>query len=245
MVLQGDEPPRLLIVPSTEEVMSIYTSGRITTFPVTSIPSMAPSTGGKAGIIRWDQAIIADEPRGGERLACLTPVSKLPLAEFFVQTSRRGFVKKIRASMAQSILANRYIGSGVKLPLDRTFNICLGGKEDQLILVSHEGYLLRLEMSRISSSVEEAIRLGSSDHLVSSFIFHPGSSVLVMTQMGKGVQITEDRLEVASSFKTKGQTSFFSATQGTRSAGHRSRICRRRGLGCRFAPGWDDQTLFA
>jgi DNA gyrase/topoisomerase IV subunit A len=220
-VLQGEEPPRLLIVPSTEEVMSIYTSGRITTYPVTRISTAFPSLDGKAGIIHWDQAILPDEPRGGERLACLMPVSKLPLSEFFVQTSRRGFVKKIRTSMAQSILANRYIGSGVKLPLDRTFSICLGGKEDQLILVSHEGYLLRLEMNRISSSVEEAIRLGSSDHLVSSFLYHPGSSVLVMTQMGKGIQITEDRLEVAASLKTKGQAAFSTQRreQGARVAG--------------------------
>jgi DNA gyrase/topoisomerase IV subunit A len=106
------------------------------------------------------------------------------------------------------VLANHYIGSGVKLPLDRTFNISLSGKEDHLILVSHEGYLIRMEMTRISSSVEEAIRLGTSDHLVSSFFFHPGSSIVVMTQIGKAIQITEDRLEAAKSLKTKGQTAF-------------------------------------
>jgi DNA gyrase/topoisomerase IV subunit A len=220
-VLQGEEPPRILIVPSTEEVMSIFTSGRITTYPVSKIPPVSWSAEGKAEIVRWEQAFLADEPRGGERLAYLMPVSRLPLAEFFVQTSRRGYVKKIRTSMAQSILANHYIGSGVKLPLDRTFSICLSGKEDQHILVSHEGYLIRLEMNRISSSIEEAIRLGPSDHLVSSFIFRPGSSILIMTQIGKALQITEDRLELAGSLKTKGQTVFSAQRrgQGVRVAG--------------------------
>ena len=207
-VLLEEEVPRLLVVSSSEEVMSIYTSGRISTYPISSIPSINATVERNAGIIQWDRASLPDEPRGGERLACLMPVSKLPLAEFFVHTSRRGFVKKIRTSMAQSILSNHYIGSGVKQPLDRTFSICLSGKEDHLILTSHEGYLLRLEMNRISSSVEEAIRLGSSDHLVSSFVFRPGTSVLVMTQIGKAVQITEDRLEVARSLKTRGQTAF-------------------------------------
>ena len=204
-LLLEEEPPRLLVVSSKEEIMSIYTSGRISTFPVASILPITTASDGTPGIIRWNQASLPDEPRGGERLACLMPVSRLPLAEFFVQTSRRGFVKKVRTSMAQSILSNHYIGSGVKLPLDRTFSICLGGKDDHLILVSHEGFLLRLEMTRITSSVEEAIRLGTSDHLVSAFLFRPGFSVLVMTQFGKAVQITEDRLEVGRSLRTKGQ----------------------------------------
>jgi len=204
-LLFEEEPPRLLVVSSTEEILSIYTSGRITAFPVSRILPIKTTSDGTTGIIRWNQASLPDEPRGGEKLACLMPVSRLPLAEFFVQTSRRGFVKKVRASMAQSILSNHYIGSGVKLPLDRTFSICLGGKDDHLILVSHEGFLLRLEMTRITSAVEEAIRLGTSDHLVSAFLFRPGFSVLVMTQFGKAVQITEDRLEVGRSFRTKGQ----------------------------------------
>jgi DNA gyrase/topoisomerase IV subunit A len=207
-VMSGEEPPRLMVVASSDEVMSIFTSGRIATYAISSLPPIKYSTGGKTGIIQWEQASVPDEPHGGERLACLMPVSRLPLADFFVQTSRRGFVKKIRTSMAQSILANRYIGSGVKQPLDRTFSICLSGKDDHFILVSHEGYLLRLEMNKISSSVEEAIRLGTSDHLISSFVFRPGSSVLVMTQIGKAVQITEDRLDVARSLKTKGQAAF-------------------------------------
>jgi DNA gyrase/topoisomerase IV subunit A len=206
-ILQGEEAIRLLVVPSTEEVMSVYTSGRINTFPILNIPRAA-HTEEKAGVYAWEQAILPDEPRGGERLACLMPASQLPLAEFFVQTSRRGFVKKIRTAMAQSILTNHYIGTGEKQPLDRTFSICLSGKEDHLVLVSHEGFLLWLEINRISSSTEEAIRLGTSDHLMSSFIFRPGSSVLVMTQIGKAVQITEDRLEVARSLKTKGQAVF-------------------------------------
>jgi DNA gyrase/topoisomerase IV subunit A len=204
-LLLEEEPPRLLVVSSTEEILSIYTSGRITAFPVSSILPIKTTSDGTNGIIRWNQASLPDEPRGGEKLACLMPVSRLPLAEFFVQTSRRGFVKKVRASMAQSILSNHYIGSGVKLPLDRTFSICLGGKDDHLILVSHEGFVLRLEMTRITSSVEEAIRLGTSDHLVSAFLFRPGFSVLVMTQFGKAVQMTEDRLEVGRSLRTKGQ----------------------------------------
>jgi DNA gyrase/topoisomerase IV subunit A len=204
-LLLEEEPPRLLVVSSKEEIMSIYTSGRISTFPVSRILPIKTASDGTPGIIRWNQASLPDEPRGGERLACLMPVSRLPLAEFFVQTSRRGFVKKVRTSMAQSIFSNHYIGSGVKLPLDRTFSICLGGKDDHLIVISHEGFLFRLEMTRITSSVEEEIRLGTSDHLVSAFLFRPGFSVLVMTQFGKAVQITEDRLEVGRSLKTKGQ----------------------------------------
>ena len=108
--------------------------------------------------------------------------------------------------MAQSILANHYIGSGVKQPLDRTFSIHLCNKDSQIVFVSHDGYMLRLELSKVSASSEEVIRLGVSDYLVNTFLFNPGKVILVMTQAGKAIQLTDDRIELASSLKTKGQS---------------------------------------
>ncbi len=60
----------------------------------------------------WEMAAQPDEPHAGERLAALMPLSRLPLADFFLQASRRGFVKKTLTSLAQSILDNHYLGRG-------------------------------------------------------------------------------------------------------------------------------------
>src|SRR5215208_5910373 len=99
--LANSEQPRLLAIPSNEEVLLLFTSGRVSTQAVDNIPAVDCG-----GAWRWEQAALPDEPRSGEFLACIMPVSGLPLSEFFVQVSRRGCVKKTMTSMAQSILAN-------------------------------------------------------------------------------------------------------------------------------------------
>jgi DNA gyrase/topoisomerase IV subunit A len=208
--LQGElflngEAPRLLATSSSEELLLIFSSGRVAAMPAKSIQAVA--AGDRA--LEWGKAAIPDEPRGGETLACIMPISKMALSEFFLQSSRRGYVKKIGASMAQSILNNRYIGTGVKLPADRMFNVSLGSKEDRLALVSQDGYLQCLEVKDLPFSTEETVRLSQTDHLAAAFVagLQPGTgqSVLIMTQIGKVVQITSDNVEIASSFKTKGQ----------------------------------------
>ncbi|HXQ36513.1 MAG TPA: hypothetical protein VN843_21050, partial [Anaerolineales bacterium] len=98
------EPPRLLGISSNEEVLLLFTSGRVSTHKVSDIPFV--DTG---GTWTWEQAALPDEPRAGEFLACIMPFSHLPLSDFFLQVSRRGCVKKTMTSMAQSVLSNYYL----------------------------------------------------------------------------------------------------------------------------------------
>ncbi len=97
--LQSSEQPRLLAVPSNEEALLLFTSGRVSTCAVSSIPVVECG-----GAWTWNEAALPDEPRTGEFLACVMPISRLPLSEFFLQVSRRGCVKKTLSSMAQSVL---------------------------------------------------------------------------------------------------------------------------------------------
>jgi hypothetical protein len=78
----------------------------------------------------WEAAALPDEPRAGEFLACMMPLSRLPLSDFFLQVSRRGCVKKTMTSMAQSILGNRYLGKGALQKLDQPFDVSLCQKKD-------------------------------------------------------------------------------------------------------------------
>ena len=208
--LQGDlapggEAPRLLVVPSSEELLWVFSSGRVAAMPAEAVSAM-PLEAAQHGF-PWRQAPVPDEPRAGERLACLAPVSRLALADYFVQASRRGYLKKINASLAASILANHYIGTAVNLPADRSFDLLLGSKDDRLCLVSREGYLLCLDAKGVAFSIEEAMRLEATDHLVSLFALDAQRSILAMTQVGKLIHWPADQLEVGA-LKTKGQALF-------------------------------------
>ena len=77
------EPPRILSVPSNEDVLLLFTSGRVDTYSVGNIPTVE-----LGGTWDWSQAALPNEPRAGEGLACIAPFSKLPLSDFFLQIGR-------------------------------------------------------------------------------------------------------------------------------------------------------------
>ena len=201
------DPLRLLVTPSSEELLCVFTSGRIAPLPVASIPEINID----AEPINWEQVSIPHEPALGDALACLMPVSKLALADFLVQISRRGFVKKIRKALVASIMDNLYIGTGTKLPADQTMDIFLGLETDRYVLLSQEGYLQSLTAEMLSFAVEEAVRLNPTDHLVSALALQPDQSVVAMTQIGKVIHRTADGIPVAEALKRKGKALYSKA----------------------------------
>jgi DNA gyrase/topoisomerase IV subunit A len=198
--LQTSEQPRLLAVPSNEEVLLLFTSGRVSTCAVSNIATVE---GG--GEWMWNTAALPDEPRAGEFLACVMPISQLPLSEFFLQVSRRGCVKKTMTSMAQSILGNHYLGKGALQKSDQPFDATLCGKKDLFGFVTIEGKLLGLDVNELSYSTEDRIKLTASDYVLSSFVPHPEESLLFFTQTGKVIQREYDSLELSKSSLAKGQ----------------------------------------
>lgn len=206
LVLQAgfaEDPIRLLALPSTDELLFIYTSGRIDTMAIAELPAI--ETIGAGEILTWENDRLPEAIPPGENLASLASISNLALCEHFVQISRRGYTKKVSTAMAPSILSNRYIGTGVKQPADQTFNLLLCSDDDRISLVSREGYLLCVEVSALPFSIEEIMRMGISDHLVGAFLSPPNHALLVMTDVGKAIHRTEDYLESATGFKLKGK----------------------------------------
>lgn len=202
---QSDEPPRLLAAPSSEELLFVFTYGRVAARPVESLAPVSPGE-----IWDWDGALIPETRRSKEMLACLTPIAPLALMEFFIQVSRRGYVKKIVTSMADTILSQHYIGSGAVLPVDKVFETLLCNKDGRMVLVSHEGYLMYLDAGRLPFTVEEVIRLGATDHLATALLCTPGKTLLIMTQIGKVIALDGEDLQVVQTFRTKGQPVFSS-----------------------------------
>jgi len=200
-MINDREPPRLIGLSSSEEILLLFTSGRVATLKVSNIPSVA--IGGKWS---WEQAALPNEPRAGEFLACIMPFAHLPLSDFFLQVSRRGCVKKTMTSMAQSVLSNFYLGKGSIQKSDQPLDVTLSQKKDRLAFVTYEGKLLGLDVDELSYSAEERIRLPATDFVVASFLPQPDQSMLFVTQNGKVIQRESNSLELSKSPLAKGQS---------------------------------------
>jgi DNA gyrase/topoisomerase IV subunit A len=195
-----DEPPRLLVLPSNEEVLLLYSSGRVSTLSVSELPAM-----GTGREWHWEGAALPDEPHAGETLVCITPFSRLPVSSFFLQISRRGCVKKTMTSMAQTILSSHYIGKGALKKADQPFDLSLCGASERLAFVTYEGKLLSIDVDELSYTIEERIKLSASDYVIASFMAQPDQALLFVTQTGKVVHRESDMLEPSKSPSAKGQ----------------------------------------
>ncbi len=210
------ELPRLLAVPGDEEVLLLFTSGRISTLSVASLPLV--ETGGEWA---WEQAALPDEPHAGELLACLMPLSRLPLSDLILQVSRRGNLKKTLTSLAQTVLGNHYLGRGAIQKADQPFSAALCRKKERFALVTCEGRLLGLEVDDLSFAAEERIRLETLDYVVAAFALQADESLLCLTQNGKVILREGGSLEVAKSPQSRGQALISPSRleQGTRFIG--------------------------
>lgn len=197
-ITTGGPLHRLLAVPSKEELLFVFGSGRTAALPAAEIPAVENKS------LDWDSAFY-QEPPGGDELAAILPIATMSLYEFCIQTSRRGFVKKIIESFFESHVNSRYIGSGVKQKPDTTCSLAFCGNEDLLVMVSREGYLLSIETNRLPLTIEEVMRLGPADHVVAGFIVGEKPSLITLTTNGKVIHRDVTWLEPAGSLKTRGQ----------------------------------------
>jgi DNA gyrase/topoisomerase IV subunit A len=194
------EPPRLLAVPSNEDVLLLFTSGRVDTYSVSNLAAVEIGSEWD-----WNQAALPNEPRAGEVLACVAPFSQLPLSDFFLQISRRGCVKKTMTSMAQSILGNHYIGKGALQKSDQPFDLMLSHKKDRAVFVTYEGKVIAFDVDDLSYATEERIRLSATDYVVASFATSTDATLLCVTQTGKVIQREGKSIEISKSSTAKGQ----------------------------------------
>jgi DNA gyrase/topoisomerase IV subunit A len=188
----------MLVVDSKEELLCAFDSGRSVTLPVAQI---RPAEG---GVLDWDQGAF-QEPRGGEALVAILPIAKMALFEYCLQVSRRGYVKKIRESFLESYIANGNVGSGVVSPADRTCSLALGSADDLLVIVSKEGSLASIPVGELPYTIQEASRLGPSDHVVAAFVLREQPSFLALTHNGKVFHREVDWLAPAEQGKSTGR----------------------------------------
>ncbi len=133
------------------------------------------------------------------------PLSGLALADFFLQTSRRGCIKKTMTSMAETIFENHFLGKGAIQRLDQPLDVLLCRKKELFALVTQEGRLLGLNVDELPYSVEERIKLEAHDHVVAGFTIRPEQLLLCLTQTGKVISRSASFIEPAKSSASRGQ----------------------------------------
>jgi hypothetical protein len=193
-------PPRLIWTGSQEELLFLFDSGRTVSMPAAAIPACS-------GPLSWEQAFV-EEPRGAEELAAILPIGRMSLADCFVQTSRRGFIKKMLRGSFVSFVGKNFVGPGVVQPKDRTCGLVLSAENDRLVLVSQEGFALTRETAGMAYGVEEALQMGLTDHIVESFAVGKKPWVVFVTQNGKIIHRDQDWLKTAASSRSRGQPVF-------------------------------------
>lgn len=210
------EWPRLLTAFEQDELLLLFTSGRVSSCAVSALPTLAAGAEWD-----WSQAALPEEPHAGEMLACIMPLSHLPLSAYFIQASRRGSVKKTMTSLSETILSKNYLGKGTVQKADQAFDALLCQKKDHYALVTYEGRLLGLEVDALPYSAEERIRITASDYVIASFILPPEAALICLTQTGKVIQREASLLDLAKSPLARGQALIPPARleQGTRFIG--------------------------
>lgn len=192
------EPPRLLTIASNENLLLLFTSGRVEKFSAGDIPTVQ-----LGGTWAWNQAALPNEPHAGESLACIIPSSRLPLSDYFLQISRRGFAKKTLTTLSESILNNHYIGKGALHKSDQPLDLILSRKNEVAALVTYEGKVTAFDVEKLTYTTEERIKLSTTDYVIGSFVLSANTSLLCVTQNGKVIH--REGIEVAKSSASKGQ----------------------------------------
>lgn len=186
---------------SSEEILLIFDTGHAIATPLTSLPTIQEDE------LNWDQAY-QEDPDSIEELVNILPISRLPLYEYCVQISRRGFVKRMPAKSFNTYIAQKNIGTGIRQQPDKPFNIILCSSEDTILFASKDGYIVSMTIDKLPFAIEPVINLGVNDFIVASFVIQPNKSLLILTQDGKIVHRDASWLTPANSFRTQGQSIF-------------------------------------
>ena len=199
----ADLPPRILTVYNRDELLFVFDSGRTISMPVSGIPEQGLDN------LDWQDAYL-QTPLGMEELAFIKPIGRMSLFDYCIQVSRKGCIKKIKETIFESYLGKSYIGTGIKSSPDKTCDLVLCNQNNRLILVSKEGNLQCIEIDPLPATIEEVIRLNVTDHIIVSFGIEDNLPVdthlTFITNNGKVIQRQLDWVNIAGSFKNRGQS---------------------------------------
>lgn len=204
-----------------EELLLVFASGRSTRLPVDNIPL------GQSKGLNWDEAhdenlsleeaSHSEEASSGEGLVCITPISRMSMFDQAVQTSRRGYARKISIRFLQRYISRNSIGKGTdaSVKVDQPFNLTLCNQDDLFVMVSRQGYVLSVSGDDLPVAAGQAIRLDPDDSVVASFALAGGASLVIVTQEGRAIRYPASWLKPVAKLGRKGQAIWSKAKRET------------------------------
>jgi len=189
--------PGMLFAHPAEELLFVFDSGRTVTLDVEQLPFSGPN-------LDWRLARRID-PRPGEELSAVMPLTDLPHYESCVQISRRACAKLMPRTSFQSLLARGSIGAGIKRRPDKTAGLTFCARDGRITLATREGWLLTLPADRVPYTVDELMQLSASDYVAAVFSPAEKSQLVFLTNNARVIHRDADWLEPAVSFKSRGQ----------------------------------------
>jgi hypothetical protein len=183
-----------------EELLLVFASGRTTRLPVDNIPlSQNKKLNWNEG---YDENLSQDEALVG-----ITPISTLSMFDQAVQTSRRGYARKISIKFLQRYISRNSIGKGTaaSVKVDQPFNLTLCQQDDLFVMVSRQGYVLSVTGDSLPAATDQTIKLDPDDGLVASFALPEGASLVIVSQEGRAMRYPASWLKPADKLGRKGQ----------------------------------------
>lgn len=190
-------PPELLLTSSLEELLLVYDTGRTISLPAASLPTQDSA-------LNWESATL-HETIGNESLVTILPIARMALYDFCLQTSRRGYVKRLPRGFFETCVEKRFVGSGIKLKTDQTGALVLCDKDDLLVLATYQGFLVTLEVSRLPAAIEGVLKLANTDHIAASFVLRQAPSLLAVSSNGKALHREAGWLAPTTTFRSAGK----------------------------------------
>lgn len=191
----NESPVKDVLVCSTHDTLIFLTNkGRAHNLEAYEIPQQNRGSRGKplVGLLSsLDQA---------EEISAITTLQELERGPYLVLATRKGRLIRIRSKALVSA-AHRVLQVVKLAPEDALVSTAITRGEDDLVLVTKNGYCLRLleteirAMKRRSQGVR-GISLRSSDQLVGAIPIHKSEQILLITEKGLGKRLNLEEFKI-------------------------------------------------
>lgn len=167
----------LIAVRPSDELLFVFSSGRVANVPVDDIFLSEP------GSLTWEGAAL-QEPRSMEELCAVLPITRMTFYDQCVQVSRFGYVKKISNSYLKTFISNNNIGKGTKFDFDRILGLVLCSNDDLFVTASKNGSINSQSTAGLPVSLEELVRFKVNDYMVAALVLVGEQLLVALTQDG-------------------------------------------------------------
>lgn len=178
---------KMMIVASTHDTVLMFSNkGKVFGMKTHEIPVASKNSRGKSlkGIMNVS---------GGEVITAICAFSDFESDTFLCMATKKGILKKINVLDFKNAKKNGIIAIGLKKD-DDLVNVVEVNKDDDVVIASKNGNLLRTNLSKMRSMGRSAagiigMRLAADDYIIGTDLVKKGSYLFVVSEKGFGKKV--------------------------------------------------------